>query len=56
MEKKAAKEGRKARKLILHSETLRNLDPTELRQVAGATGGWCTGSMCYGTAECCDYT
>jgi hypothetical protein len=56
MEKKANKLGeRKVRKLILSSETLRTLTAPELHQVAGATGGVCTGSICGLTADCCEY-
>lgn len=58
MEKKVIKGERKVRKLILYSETLRILTPTELQQVAGVASSrpMCGTTACTGTADCCDYT
>ena len=56
MEKKTIKGERKVRKLILSSETLRTLTPTELQHVAGVGTGWpCGSSACTGSADCCDW-
>ena len=53
---KTMKAERKVRKLILYSETLRILTPTELQQVAGAATGFpCGSSACTGSADCCDF-
>jgi hypothetical protein len=56
MKKQVIKGERKSRKLILYSETLRILTPTELRHVeGGATGLLCGSSACTGSADCCDF-
>ena len=57
MEKKAISRDRKVRKLILQSETLCTLTPTELQQVVAASRSpLCGTTGCTGSAECCDYT
>ena len=51
MKNETIKEGRRTRKLTLHSETLRTLDSTELQGVVGATG-FCSGRPDCGSLEC----
>lgn len=47
---------KKAKKVSLNAETIRNLDASRMRDSAGGNTNLCTGQFCTHTGVCCTVT